>query len=37
MTDHQHHWRIDSVHPTSDGLVVYQGCGCGQWRIVLTP
>ena len=36
MTSHQHSWQTDSLHPTSDGLVVYQVCRCGQRRIVVT-
>lgn len=31
-----HFWRTASCHDTSDGLVVYQRCPCGQWRITLT-
>ncbi|TQJ19178.1 hypothetical protein FB475_3337 [Kribbella jejuensis] len=38
MTDtHRHRWRPVSSHQVSEGLVVYQQCACGQWRIACTP
>lgn len=33
---HRHRWVDTSVHRVSDGLVIYQRCLCGRWR-VLTP
>jgi hypothetical protein len=35
MTVHQHFWRTLSTHPTSEGLVTYQSCPCGHWRILM--
>ncbi|HET9422709.1 MAG TPA: hypothetical protein VFO49_16325 [Nocardioides sp.] len=29
-----HSWTTRSSHPTSDGLVTYQSCPCGRWRIL---
>ncbi|HET6742628.1 MAG TPA: hypothetical protein VFH76_26995 [Kribbella sp.] len=38
MTDiHRHRWTAVSSHQVSEGLVVYQHCACGQWRITSTP
>ncbi|WP_427887073.1 hypothetical protein ACQHIV_29380 [Kribbella sp. GL6] len=38
MTDtHRHRWSAVSSHQVSEGLVVYQQCACGQWRITSTP
>jgi hypothetical protein len=38
MTDiHRHRWSVVSSHLVSEGLVVYQRCACGQWRITSTP
>jgi hypothetical protein len=34
---HRHQWTVTSSHPVSEGLVVYQRCACGQWRITSTP
>jgi len=34
-TSHQHSWHIRSTHPSSEGLVIYQGCVCGRHRILL--
>jgi hypothetical protein len=32
---HQDHfWTTRSSHPTSEGLVSYQSCPCGRWRIL---
>jgi hypothetical protein len=28
-----HQWHTASSHRTSDGLVTYQRCRCGRWRI----
>ncbi|WP_166678254.1 hypothetical protein [Kribbella kalugense] len=36
MTDHRHRWTAVSAHQVSEGLVVYQRCACGQWRITST-
>jgi hypothetical protein len=30
----RHFWRTRSTHTTSEGLVTYQSCACGRWRIV---
>ncbi|MFE1166661.1 hypothetical protein [Nocardiopsis sp. NPDC058789] len=37
MTEHEHLWTTDSSHPTSEGMVVYQRCHCGEHRVALTP
>ncbi|WUJ74099.1 hypothetical protein OG809_12680 [Kribbella soli] len=38
MTEtHRHRWSAISAHQVSEGLVVYQRCACGQWRITSTP
>ncbi|RZU13378.1 hypothetical protein EV645_4217 [Kribbella rubisoli] len=38
MTEtHRHCWSAISAHQVSEGLVVYQRCACGQWRITSTP
>jgi len=29
-----HFWQTRSTHPTSEGLVSYQSCPCGRWRIL---
>jgi hypothetical protein len=34
---HRHQWTVKSSHPVSEGLVVYQRCACGRWRITSTP
>ncbi|WBQ05272.1 hypothetical protein [Kribbella sp. CA-293567] len=34
---HRHSWRVASAHPVSEGLLTYQQCGCGQWRVTSTP
>ncbi|MFC0628226.1 hypothetical protein [Kribbella deserti] len=34
---HRHRWIPTSSHLVSDGLVVYQRCGCGDWRVASTP
>ncbi|MGH3357847.1 MAG: hypothetical protein ACRDO7_03525 [Nocardioidaceae bacterium] len=31
-----HFWRTASRHSTSDGMVSYQRCACGTWRITLS-
>jgi hypothetical protein len=37
MTDgrqrHTHLWQTHSTHTTLEGLLRYQYCRCGQWRI----
>jgi hypothetical protein len=33
--DHAHAWWTRSSHHTLDGLVRYQHCSCGQWRITV--
>jgi len=30
-----HVWVTDSSHPTSDGVVIYQRCGCHAHRILI--
>jgi hypothetical protein len=32
--DREHTWRTRSAHTTSEGLVSYQACSCGRWRIL---
>ncbi|WP_214411515.1 hypothetical protein [Sphaerisporangium fuscum] len=35
MSDHDGHvWETRSRHHTSEGLVRYQSCHCGVWRVV---
>ncbi|HET6291879.1 MAG TPA: hypothetical protein VFG33_00850 [Kribbella sp.] len=34
---HRHRWRVESSHPVSEGLLTYQRCACGQWRMTSTP
>jgi hypothetical protein len=34
---HRHRWTVESAHPVSTGLVVYQRCECGRRRITSTP
>jgi hypothetical protein len=35
MSDHDgHHWQTRSHHHTSEGLVRYQSCHCGVWRVL---
>ena len=34
---HRHRWQVASSHQVSEGLVVYQRCACGQWRVTSTP
>jgi hypothetical protein len=31
---HRHRWIDSSTHRVSDGLVVYQRCLCGRWRVL---
>jgi hypothetical protein len=33
---HDHDWRTQSDHPTSEGMVSYQSCRCGSRRILLS-
>lgn len=35
MTEHEHQWTTDSSHPTSEGVVIYQRCRCGEHRVAL--
>jgi len=35
MIMHEHVWRTQSRHVTSDGDLSYQHCRCGQWRLLL--
>ncbi|SDS88694.1 hypothetical protein SAMN04515669_2192 [Jiangella sp. DSM 45060] len=30
---HDHHWTTKSRHRTSEGIVVYDGCTCGRFRV----
>ncbi len=32
--DRDHSWHTRSTHATSEGLVTYQACRCGGWRIL---
>ncbi|MFF5108377.1 hypothetical protein [Streptosporangium sp. NPDC000509] len=35
MNDHdEHDWHTRSHHRTSEGLVRYQSCHCGTWRVL---
>jgi hypothetical protein len=34
---HAHAWRHRSRHVTSDGVLSYQHCDCGRWRLLLGP
>ncbi|MEO3929683.1 hypothetical protein ABGB07_38370 [Micromonosporaceae bacterium B7E4] len=35
MSDENGHlWRTRSRHRTSDGIVSYQSCHCGMWRLL---
>lgn len=34
---HRHRWQLVSSHQVSDGLVIYQRCACGRWRVARTP
>jgi hypothetical protein len=34
---HRHRWHVESSHPVSEGLLSYQRCSCGQWRVTSTP
>ncbi|WP_328331971.1 hypothetical protein OHA70_12820 [Kribbella sp. NBC_00382] len=34
---HRHRWHVESSHPVSEGLLSYQRCACGQWRVTSTP
>lgn len=34
---HRHRWSAVSSHQVSEGLVVYQRCACGDWRVTSTP
>ncbi|MGH3462754.1 MAG: hypothetical protein ACRDP9_14930 [Kribbellaceae bacterium] len=31
---HRHRWIDASTHRVSDGVVVYQRCLCGRWRVL---
>lgn len=37
MTEHEHRWTTDSAHPTSEGVVTYQRCPCGEHRVTPSP
>ena len=30
----RHSWHTHSSHATSEGVVTYQSCPCGRWRIL---
>ena len=32
-----HDWQTRSRHWTSDGIVSYQSCHCGAWRLLTGP
>ncbi|WP_433701442.1 hypothetical protein [Nocardiopsis sp. CA-288880] len=36
-TRHEHLWSTESDHPTSEGVVSYQRCACGERRVTLLP
>ncbi|WP_199560559.1 hypothetical protein [Nocardiopsis sp. L17-MgMaSL7] len=36
MTEHEHRWTTDSTHSTSEGMVTYQRCRCGEHRVALS-
>lgn len=37
MTDiDEHTWRTRSSHRTSEGVLSYQKCSCGSWRLLLS-
>lgn len=31
----EHQWSTVSTHPSAEGSVSYQRCGCGRWRTIL--
>ena len=31
-----HFWRTASRHSTSEGVVSYQRCACGRWRVTVS-
>jgi hypothetical protein len=33
-SSHRHRWVEESAHRVSDGLVIYQRCLCGRWRVI---
>jgi hypothetical protein len=33
---HEHSWHTASRHPTSEGMVSYQRCGCGAWQVLVS-
>jgi hypothetical protein len=35
LHDHEHVWTPRSRHSSSDGVVIYQRCACGLWRVTL--
>ncbi|UYM06821.1 hypothetical protein [Solicola gregarius] len=36
MNVHETHtWQPRSQHSTSEGLIVYEQCTCGRWRVTL--
>lgn len=37
ITTERHVWRTRSRHTTSEGIVSYQVCECGLWRVVMNP
>ncbi|MFJ9553321.1 hypothetical protein ACIRPH_05870 [Nocardiopsis sp. NPDC101807] len=36
-TRHEHLWSTESDHTTSEGVVSYQRCACGERRVTLVP
>jgi len=34
---HRHSWQVASSHPVSEGLISYQQCACGEWRVTSAP
>ncbi|WP_169847157.1 hypothetical protein [Rhodococcus triatomae] len=35
--EHRHSWESASRHRTSEGMLHYQRCACGRWRMALLP
>lgn len=33
-TVHRHRWTEASAHRVSEGLVIYERCLCGRWRVL---
>ncbi|MPZ62122.1 MAG: hypothetical protein GEU93_12670 [Propionibacteriales bacterium] len=33
--NHRHSWQTRSTHRTLEGLLHYQHCACGRWRVAV--